>query len=129
LIRPEAYNAWHCAVNRKPEDTKTATGEPARFFEINDLRRNKEEIIPRDALPDPGKQRLLPAAFQLIAAHSYRMVIEVLSKDKFRCFSCFLSKNLSSTADQTLAMREFFAVYAKTAIFCPDNISSSNSII
>jgi hypothetical protein len=38
-----------------------------------------EAHVPRDAIPDPEKQRLSPAASQQIAGHPYRSVIEALN--------------------------------------------------
>jgi len=45
-----------------------------------------EAHVPRDAIPDPEKQRLSPATSLFLATHCYRMVSEHLTKYEFAPF-------------------------------------------
>ena len=75
---------------------------PTRFAvktQASSSLRNEARFF-RDAVPDPEKQRMSPAASQQITAHSYRMVSEDPTGDKIRLFlnfSDFLSLGTAFT--------------------------------
>jgi hypothetical protein len=87
---PTTYNGVSARVNRRRNRNRQkceSRANPERSRGLPKYAgampiRGKAHFL-RDAIPDPEKQRLSPATQLFLAAHSYRMVSERLTKDEF----------------------------------------------